>query len=88
MVFTDCLRTLKNMENVTNHDPIAEEIRNFYHTAFLQAKQIIYIWIPSHIGISGYGISSSHIDNDTADTNARGHTNIKSNVSCNTARLR
>lgn len=53
IIFTDSKSVLLSIKNVNNQEPIINEIANLYDDLSQNNKEIIFIWIPSHRGITG-----------------------------------
>ena len=52
-IFTDSISVLLAMKKYVNVDPLIQQILNIYFQIITSNKKIIFIWIPSHIGIEG-----------------------------------
>lgn len=62
IIFTDSLSGIKAIQNFTKYDKITQRIQELSTKITEKRKEVILIWIPSHIGIPG---------NETADTLAK-----------------
>lgn len=62
VICSDSLSAISAIENTFSKDPMIQQILCLYLHLYNMGKQIIFVWIPSHIGISG---------NEAADSAAR-----------------
>jgi len=53
LILSDPLSSLQAIQNIHSDHPLAQSIHILLHTLTNSPKEIIFIWIPSHIGIKG-----------------------------------
>ncbi|XP_050499098.1 uncharacterized protein LOC126891791 [Diabrotica virgifera virgifera] len=53
IILTDSLSSVQSIQYVYPSNPLVIKIKQEVHTAQLNGKIIIFLWIPSHIGIQG-----------------------------------
>ena len=52
IIFTDSLSTLQGLDGFIDH-PYVERILCAHHSVCTSGKEIVFCWIPSHVGIPG-----------------------------------
>jgi kelch-like protein 2/3 len=59
IILSDSLSSLQSIQNKNLHNPIILDICNKIHKLIVSGNSICFIWIPSHIGISGNSLADS-----------------------------
>ena len=59
IILSDSLSSLQSIENRNLHNPLVMNICNKIHKLITSGNSICFIWIPSHIGISGNTLADS-----------------------------
>lgn len=59
IVLSDSLSCLQSIQNMNLHNPLILDICNRIHRLIVSGSSICFIWIPSHIGISGNSLADS-----------------------------
>lgn len=57
VILSDCLSCLQSIQYKNLHNPIILDICNKIHKLIASGNSICFIWIPSHIGISGNSLA-------------------------------
>ena len=59
IILSDSLSCLQSIQNMNLHNPLILNICNRIHKLITSGNSICFIWIPSHIGISGNTLADS-----------------------------
>ena len=53
MIFSDSLTALQALEKLKTDHPLLIQIQEFLHKINADQKEIVFMWVPEHVGIRG-----------------------------------
>nr|XP_022905277.1 uncharacterized protein LOC111417282 [Onthophagus taurus] len=71
VIVTDSLSALKSLQAMCPNEPMVRMVGELLHVILLSGKQIVFIWVPGHIGIegneradkaAGHGVDGNSVD--------------------------
>ncbi|GBM03968.1 hypothetical protein AVEN_99172-1 [Araneus ventricosus] len=65
ILYTDSISLLEFLRSSSTHNPLIEEVKDFYRHLLSKGSRILFSWVPSHLGITG---------NELADKSAKSAT--------------
>ncbi|GBL98589.1 hypothetical protein AVEN_19659-1 [Araneus ventricosus] len=65
ILYTDSMSLLESLRSSSTCNPLIKEVEDFYRHLLSKGDQILFSWVPSHVGITG---------NELADKSAKSAT--------------
>ncbi|GBN39671.1 hypothetical protein AVEN_257309-1 [Araneus ventricosus] len=53
ILYTDSMSLLESLRSSSTRNPLIKEVKDFYRHLLSKGARILFLWVPSHVGITG-----------------------------------